>query len=483
MTEDQQTLDDRDLAAFWATAEKERASNPVAAPSTFFERGDDVELGQDMAGQLGQQGEVVYTEGKVWAFNGLTWDAIEDEALKKAAQAYAGMWCKQTRRGKTDTYRKMTLNSGAVSGIVAQAKIYLFEGKFFQKAPVGAAFASKFVRIDNGMVVAEPLTKDHRVKSDHAATYDLPDCADEPPRTMQFLRDLWAGQEDVEERIRYILEWMGAALLGISVQYKDTPLVVGEKDTGKSVLLSLIASLFPVMSHRSVPLHSMSNEYHRAWLSGGRINFVNELPSRELLDSESAKAILSGDVVNCRRPHENPFEWKPRCGHCFAANELPPSRDNALMERLVVLECLNVVPHELQDRTLPAQLAAEAPQLALLALLSAQNLLKRGYMVRPSSATETSAEWRLQSDPVWCWAKERLDVSGHESVTTGGKELYHDFERWASDNGHTKMSSTRFGVRLKALKLDWRKSNGIRYLVVLKRPEAPKPAYRGWADS
>ena len=455
----------------WNEIEKRKVKVKVEQepPLEWFERGDEVELGRYLAGKIGKEGAVVYTEGRIWVAEGLTWTEYNDERLSRIVQDFAGSYVRVQRKDDDDTWRPLNLSSSNVSGIIKQAKAYLYDEAFFSSAPVGAAFASTFASIQNGRVVAEPLTPAHRVKATHAATYALPTESSEPARVLKFLHEIWAGCADVEERIQYLMEWGGAALMGRATQYKDTPLVVGEKDTGKSVLLNLIATMFPATSHRSVPLHAMSSDYHRAHLSGGRINFVNELPSRELLDGEAAKAILSGDKVSCRRPHENCFDWLPRCAHVMAANELPPSRDPALMDRLVVLDCPNVVPREKQDRGLTDALVAEVPQLALLMLLSLQALLDRGSIVRPASSDTNRLEWRAQSDPVYAWRLARLTLTTDGTYMTGD-DLYREFCFWAEQNGHTRMASNRFGIRLKSL-VACRKVSVMRYYVELKPHE------------
>jgi putative DNA primase/helicase len=273
---------------------------------------------------------------------------------------------------------------------------------------------------------------------------------------------------------------LGLAIVGKMTEHgKDTPLFVGAKDTGKSALLDVFAACFPVASHRCVTLHAMGAEYHRAHLSGGRINFVNELPSRDLLNGEEAKAILSGQKVNCRRPCEVPFEWLPRCAHIFAANELPSSRDAALMGRFVILDCPNVVPRESQDRTLTAKILAEAPHIVAAALGALQVVLERGHLIRPSSSHEKADEWSLQSDPVLAWSREYLSKPEEKDALTPGDELYQAFCDWAIPNGFAKMASTSFGRRLGALNYTFVRRNGTKwYAKLLSEPQ--RTANREW---
>jgi len=416
-----------------------------------FKRGGEVELGLDLAVTLGPRESVVCAENRIWQFTGSTWTRWEDETLAKTAQSYDGQWVVVPAReqGDADKFRPITLSAGNVKGIVQNCKTTLFAPKFFAEAPTGAPFANVFARIDGNEIIIEKMTRDHRVKSDHSAAYPLAPLAERAWTAETLLSQTWAGCDDFDQRIRYFWEWLGAAICGIATRYKDTPLLVGPKDTGKSQILHMISTCFPVSSHRAITLHAMSSEYHRAHLSGGRINFVNELPARELMDGEAAKAILSGEMVNCRYPAEKPFDWVPRCAHVFAANELPPSRDSALMDRLVLLDCANIVPRERQDRNLQAKLTAEAPQIAATALAALPALLARGHLIRPGSAEAATHLWQLDSNPIRAWANESL-MEVNDFVTQGSV-LYNHFCAWAKDNGHRAPASNLFAARLKAI--------------------------------
>ncbi len=442
-----------------------------------FQRGDEAELGAHLAAELGPKGDVVCAENRVWLFNGASWAMLDDEDLTRRALTYAGQRVRIAKPGAPDTFRRIRLSSTAAKGVVQICKVHLHDPTFFAEAPAGAAFANCFARIDGKSVAVEPLTRAHRVKREHAAPFNLPTNAGRPESVDRLLAQAWAGCDDLDERVRYFWEWLGAAICGIATRYKDTPLLVGPKDTGKSQILHAISVCFPADSRKSVPLQAMSNEYQRAHLSDGRINRVNELPARELLDGEAPKAILSGDPVVCRRPCEKPFEWTPRCAHVFAANELPPSRDAALLDRFVLLACANAVPREQQDRALPDKIAAEAPQIVAAAVSALTDLLLRGHLVRPQSAHAAASDWKLNGDAVATWALECLEVS---DKSTPAMELYEHFDEWRERNGHTRMNTTNFGRRLGALGLGHLHSNGKRWRVLI-RPHARRAGSAAWS--
>ena len=441
-------------------------SEPTPAPQ--LQRGDEAELGSDLARCLGNPEDLACDEDRVWHYRDGVWHPQDDMLLAQRALRYAG---REVGLGP----KTVKLSAGNVRGIVDLCKTCLYTPGFFEAATYGAPFRGQFARIDDGQLVLEPLAREHRVKLDQVPAYDLPEGATQflygqgdlprPVRTDRLLRETWAGCDDVEARITYIYEWLGAAICGIATRYKDSPLLVGRKDSGKSKVLDVIASVFPLASRRSVALQDMGRDCHRAHLSGGRINFVNELPAKEVMDGEAAKAILSGDTVACRQPYGRVYDWTSRCAHAFACNNLPPAQDLALMARFVVLDCPNVLPRQAQDRELKAKIEAEAPLIALVALRSLLDLLARGHFDRPPSSVALADQWRMEGDPVAFWA--HLSIRKCADGAFASATLYEMYSIWAQKNGYHGITLKTFGTRLLALDFERHRSNGAKYRVAL----------------
>ena len=388
--------------------------------------------------------------------------------VQKLAHDFAGrqVSCGLDKEG-SPKFKRLSLSHRQVVGIVSVAKAQLDRPAFFASAPIGAAFRDTFVRLRGNVVVREELTRDHRVRADMVSPFDIRDECEAPERTMRALHEIWADTPDADARIQYLFEWLGLALLGIATRYKDSPLIVGRKDTGKSTVLNALSSVFPEKATTHITLHDMAKESYRAKLAVARLNFVNELPSRDLMDSEPAKALLSGDPVECRRLYKDPFELISRAAHAFAANELPPTLDVAFAERFVVLRCTRVFSADEQDKTLPDKLRAEAPRIARAALLAAQNALDRGRLVRPPSAEREGQGWLMSSNSVAQWAQDYVEVDSEGF--TQSSELFSAYRNWCGETNHRALSTTKWAARMRELGYDRYKSSTIRWRVRLLR--------------
>ena len=431
----------------------------------YFDLGDDVELGHDLAASIGGPAFAVTDEGEVYAVGGgAAWEIVPEVSLQQRAHTYSGDLRKAglDKNGEQE-WASIRLSAQRAKGIAQIAAVHLAVPGFFAAAPTGAAFADTFVRVEGTRLIYEPLSKEHRVRSTAVAPWPL-GRPEDAAVVIEFLRETWAGCPDVEERIDYFLSWVGVALVGLATRYKDSPLLSGDKDTGKSEVLNLVAACFPPESRRSVALHNLAHQYDRAHLAGARLNVVSELPARELFNGEEAKAILSGDTVSARFVHGRVFDLRSRCAHIFAANKLPPTLDAALVGRFVLLDCPNVVPPHRQDRGLAARLEAAAPGFAAAALATVEATLARGYIERPPSSGALAQDWQRSSDPVQEWAEESIEP--WEPGRVGSRELFDQFTAWASVNGHKKpLSNKRWSQRMQAIGFVKFTSDGARWRV------------------
>lgn len=430
--------------------------------------GTENELGCHLAEQMGGRMDAVYDRGQFrrWDPSAPGWVLIPDDEVHRAASAYEGkMYC-TPERPKTET--TIRLSAGTAKGIVKQARVELARPGFFNEAVPGAAFKNVFARVDGNSVIYEDHDRDHRVYAEHVRPYDilpLREALKRMPTWETFLTETWMGCEDANERVEFLGECLGAAMLGISWRHKDSPLFVGVKDTGKSVLLTVIRLCFPEGTAAAVTLQAMSERFGLSPLLGASVNIVTELPAIALTASERAKGLLVADPVQIEEKYKTAFPFRCKIGHFFAANELPPATDDALRERLVVIDCPNPVPPEDQDKFLPEKLLAEIQAIASWAVQTAdEGVVARGRFIRPPSSAGLAKAWRGKSDNVATWG-ESLLVDGGETGFVESSALYARYDSWCQQRKEKPVGRGEFGQRL--ARAGFRKANrGARGFIV-----------------
>ncbi|MBC8425341.1 hypothetical protein H8E07_14570 [bacterium] len=444
--------------------------------------GTENELGRHLAGLMGGRLNAVHDRGQFrrWDAAAPGWVEIPEDEVRRAAAAYEGKVYRSPENPNLE--RRIYMSASKAKGIVAQAAVELARPGFFNESVLGAAFRNAFVRVDGNRVVYEAHRQDHRTFAEHVRPYDLVPLAvanAKMPLFGKFLMETWAGCTDARDRVYFAGEYLGAAMLRQTWRHKDNPLFVGAKDTGKSVLLSVVRSLFPAGTTTSVTLQAMGDRFGLSPLLGAAVNLVTELPAAAVQAGEKAKAILVADEVMIEEKYKQPFPYRCTIGHLFAANEIPPVPDDALRERFAVLDFPNVVPGAMQDKLLPEKLAAEAPMIASWAVqIAALGVIARGRFVRPSSAAALARAWANQSDNVAAWAVETV-APGTDADFVATVDLYACYALWCAGRGEKPEASAVFGRRMTRAGFVAKNRNARGYLVRYLT-DAEREAARRW---
>lgn len=430
-----------------------------------FDRGDSVELARRVLADLrgGSSHEVVYDLGTFWRYLDARGVFVEMDAghVYRAVAAYAGA-PKRTDKG----IKGLALSDGAIKGAVSTAKHEAERRGFFADAPRGMVFRSSFVCVERGLIRELPHSPEHR--QTHAIDADYaPHAAAACPQWLGMLREVFRRQvtdesgavvgldeEDTAECVAALQEFTGAALVGVAAQYAVCMVLHGLGNDGKSRVLSVLRSIFPRSSVSHIAPQEWGRSFLVAGLAGMRLNVVNELPEREIVDGSRFKAIVAGDPITAEHKNRDPFGFCCEAGQVFACNELPPTRDQTrgFWRRWVVLACDRSFEAHEEIRDIDKQvIAAELAAVAAWAIEGAARLQRspNGYTV-PRSATAAKEAWQEDSDQVRQWVAARCaPAEGREESTIA--ELYPAYRLWAQGAGHHPVAQNKLAARLKGL--------------------------------
>jgi len=396
--------------------------------------GDDVEISGHMAKRLGvPSGRARVRAGTLHicrAAEGL-WVPVSKLQLQSMAAAYSGEWVRPPQSRAFTLRLSEKRLSALASGVLRIAEVV---GQAFPLRAEGAPFENGLAEIHEGSVhLREYRPADGILASEVFPGRFDPAAEDEPALWVKFLSQTFQGMTDAVERIEFLESFAGLAMLGATHRYKRTPVLYGQGDTGKSVVIGLVESLFPPDRVSSVCYQDLQSSSKRAMLVDARLNTVTELPSRPLRDTASIKAILSGELVDAKLLYKDDFSFRPRCAHLVAANELPDTVDRALLNRWSVLHFPHPVPKDQQDVDLLRKLRAETPLIVRRFLNAAARTIAEGRLDEPPSSTAWRDTWSKGSDSVLLWMDERLEADPEGRLSAG--DLYPEYAQWASTNG------------------------------------------------
>lgn len=417
--------------------------------------GSDVELAAHVLDDLEREGEqLIHDRGRLWRYDrpaGI-WRQLEPKDVRLQVAALDGIL---VRSAESDGARPLLVSARRMRDVYAVCLDRRAQEGWFDAAPRGLAFANGFLVLDerDKALRLEPLVPEHRATVGYEFAYD-PEA--HPYRFYDLLCDVWPEDNDRDAKIEILRQWVGGALLGLSTRYQRAMVLVGGGANGKSTILNIIRDLFPPENVSAVNPQDMTDEYRRAMLAGKRLNCVSELPEAEILATEAVKALVSGDVITAREIREAPFRFKPEAGHIFSTNSLPAVRDTSrgFWRRWIVLTfSREFQPHE-QIRDLDRQvLAAERAEIVSWALRGAEALVATGEYPETAEMRAAREEWQRSADPVSAFVADRCvpipDVEWGDGETgESAAVLYDEYKRWAEQEGHGRMSSTKFGTRL-----------------------------------
>ncbi len=404
-----------------------------------FERKDHAELTRRVLAVLGRSGELCSDQG-LWRYEDGIWRAVDDGDITRAVFAFSGAPLR--KGGEVEIYMSdVDAVRRAMLGTISRVG-------WFDAVPPGVAFKGLFVGLDGEV----PLGPEHRQRTRYEWAWDATATC---PAWEGFLR------ETIEhDAIPTLQEFVGACLFNVATTYQRFLVLYGTGGTGKSQVIDVVKGIMPEGATSAVAPHDWRREYSRAALVGVRLNSVSEMPSAELFDAESVKAIVTGDSVQAREPYKKPFVFRPTAGHVFAANALPPVRDSStgFWRRAVVIGCDRVVQSPVIGLG-QAILEEERAGIVAWAVRGARRLLSTGHYSPVESSLEVVAEWRQDSDSVLGW----LAAHPLSAEWTDAQLLYDSYRLWAMGAGLQPCSLPVYGRRLGAYAAKRRTHKGIQY--------------------
>ncbi len=286
------------------------------------------------------------------------------------------------------------------------------------------------------------------------------------PTFEKYLSDVFRDDADREEKIQFVLEWMGLCLVP-DTSFEKFVVCVGEGGNGKSVLLKLMPELLGHENVYSAPIQRLGNRRALAELDGKLLLTSSEINENTVMDDGILKQIVSGDTVEAERKYAHPFTFVPYTRIMLATNHLPKLRDvtHAFFRRLVMLKFDRNFSAEEMDMDLPTKLKAELSGIFAMAVRGLRTLRERGSFIVPQSSQDAAVQYREDSDAIKMFADYALLPSG-DGQGMRPASLYALYVQWCRAFGIASENNINLGKRLKRLGFGKTRSNGKDYWLV-----------------
>jgi P4 family phage/plasmid primase-like protien len=272
-----------------------------------------------------------------------------------------------------------------------------------------------------------------------------------PTMFLNLLESAWGGEVDHEKRVAFFQEWIGVAMAGEATKHETHVLLKGVAASGKSQVIKVVEGLFPKSAVAHVSPCNLDGFNLKPFISA-RLNTVAEVPDTGMANATKMKAIQSGDSIMVDRKHKDALVVSPKAAWLLGCNQSwrPSERHDSVFRRWKVLTFNNPVPKDRRIAGLAGKiLESEIQSIIAWAVAGYRRFRKNNdRFTEFSTGAAAIAQWRRETDPIRVWLDECVEISdGHE---TRSSDHYAAYREWAKDNGFKPVSSTRFGIDVKA---------------------------------
>lgn len=261
----------------------------------------------------------------------------------------------------------------------------------------------------------------------------------------QYISTLTNGDKAVEQ---LLLEYIGACISNIQGwRMKKTLFLVGSGNTGKSQLKSLTEKLLGNGNFVGIDLSEIEARFGTGTIYGKRLAGSSDMSFMSIGEIKTLKRISGGDSIHAEFKGQQSFQYTYKGLTWFCMNKLPRfSGDTGqwVYDRIMVVDCPNVIPVDQQDKQLLDKMYAEREGIVQKAVAALQRVIANGYrFTEPDSVKLARTEYQKTNSTVitffaecMCpWPDGRIDIY---SCTTG--KIHKAYLEWCkqNNNGHSK---------------------------------------------
>lgn len=271
------------------------------------------------------------------------------------------------------------------------------------------------VNFANGVLTSDLKLVPHN--PDYGMLYTLPFryVPDAPPPELflKMLHTFWGHTEDYELRVQMLREAIAATIFSIGPSLGRAICLYGPGGTGKSQILDVMTFLVPPSAMCAIAPNVWDGPYTTSEFIGKLLNVCGELPERKLIDSQTFKGIITGDLTSAQRKFQAMFDFRPQAIHWFSTNNLPKSRDTSrgFNRRWLFIEFDKIIDKKDIVLDIGKKIGQlEIEQVATWAIQCVPELLKRGSYTESPSHLKLVEDMSLQNSNIRQFLKTMIEV-------------------------------------------------------------------------
>jgi len=310
--------------------------------------------------------------------------------------------------------------------------------------------------------VKEKKPEEHSPKNNFRFIIEIK--KDNTAKCINFLRFL--NESCYPEDIPIIQEWFGFNLYR-RYFIKKILILLGEKNTGKSVLLNVLTTFIGEANKTGISIQQLcsGSDFTRLSLKDKLANIFDDVPATDVKNSGNFKMAVGDGYIVGEEKFGDYTQFRNFAKHTTAGNKCPPVKDNddlAYFDRNMVV-CFDNTPEKI-DPFLIDKLTTPEELSGILnwALEGLYRLLENGEFSYKKTAEETKVIMETSGNPLLQFAEEVLVENPEGKVTK--EQMFEVYSLWANEFDKQKLAKNQLSVQLhKVVKYMIDKRDKIRF--------------------
>ncbi|WP_291058815.1 MULTISPECIES: DNA primase family protein [unclassified Empedobacter] len=265
-------------------------------------------------------------------------------------------------------------------------------------------------------------------------------------------------------------EYVGSAFIkngNEDLKFEKTLILYGSGANGKSVFFEIVNKLFGKENITSFSLQKLTDDtgYSRVHIEGKLINYASVISTK--IDTNTFKQLSSGEPVEARSPHKEPFIMTDYAKIICNCNELPKDveQNEAFFRRFLIIPFKITIPKEERNKNLHNEIIDNELDGVLNWVLEGLNrIITTRHFTKSNIVEEMLNQYKLESDSVAMFIDE-----GYTKSTKGKyliSDLYKNYREYCTSSGFVALNQKNFKRRLEAQSIEIRRTSGGNYVYV-----------------
>ena len=240
---------------------------------------------------------------------------------------------------------------------------------------------------------------------------------------------------------RLLLQFIGCCISNVKGwRLKKSLFLVGDGDTGKSQLKSLVERLLGSGNYIGIDLREIEARFGTGAIYGKRLAGSSDMSFMTVGELKTFKKVTGGDSLFAEFKGQQAFEYTYNGLLWFCMNQLPKfGGDDGkwVYNRIMVVNCPNVIEKEKQDKQLLDKMYAERDGIIFLAVRALQKVIKNGYCFEePECVIEARRSYMIENNSVISFFEECMCpwVDGKIQKACTTSKIYKVYQAWCRDN-------------------------------------------------